>query len=307
MVDNIITNEGIDKPFQTRHYAYDLFASILGSIMYSEKFDNEHPALKKYKYLTIDYIPEVGSAMMMYEFVPMSKYFMADPLAKYKSYFNELLVYTRDIYQKHDKTYDSNSLRDFCDILIAAKHEAIADDKQSAQYLIDDNLLVTLIDMFIAGVDTSQITLMWILLYLAYYPHYQDKLHSEISFELGGREPVAEDIPRLNYTLAFVSEILRHRNVAPMGVFHKTLADCKLGDFSVPRNTQVLVHQFGIMKDAKYWTNADRFEPERFLDEHGQFIQTNPTAYMPFGCGRRICPGRALAINDELLVLSIKF
>ncbi|CAG2116408.1 unnamed protein product, partial [Medioppia subpectinata] len=303
MVDSIITTEGIGKPFPAKLYAYNLFANILGSVVFSEKFDIEQPELKKFKYITTDFQTDLGSSMFVYEFIPIVRYFMANPLAKYEQYFNEMKNFTRNIYQKHSKTYNSKNLRDFCDILIAAKHEAIADDKQSAQYFTDDNLLATLSDLFIGGVETSQSTFLWIMLFMAYYPDYQDKLHNEISHEIGDRVPVIEDKSLLNYTLAFVSEILRYKNPAPMGVFHKALVDSKLGEHPVPEGTSLLVHQSWIMMDPKHWTNPDKFEPERFLDEHGQYLQTKFAAYMPFSCGRRICPGETLAINDLFLIL----
>ncbi|CAG2101775.1 unnamed protein product, partial [Medioppia subpectinata] len=101
---------------------------------------------------------------------------------------------------------------DFCDIHIAAKHEAIADDKRTAPYFTDDNLPVVLIELIIA-----------------YYPNYQDKLRTEISREIGDRVPVVEDKCRLNYTMAFISEMLRHRNPTPIGIFHKTMVNTKLG------------------------------------------------------------------------------
>ncbi|CAG2110386.1 unnamed protein product, partial [Medioppia subpectinata] len=267
------------------------------------RFDIEQPELKKFKYVTTDFQTDLGNSLFLYEFIPVLRYFMANPLIKYKQYFDEVMNYSRYIYQKHDKTYDSKNLRDFCDILIAAKHEAIADDKQTAPYFTDDNLPAVLIELFMAGTETTHTTFQWLLLVMAYKPEYQDKLRAEISREIGDRVPVVEDKSRLNYTLAFVSEILRHKNPLPIGVFHKALVDSKIGEHPVAQNTQVVLHQGAIMTDSNHWNNPDKFEPERFLDEHGQFIQTKLAAYMPFSYGRRVCPGESLAINDLFLVL----
>ena len=66
---------------------------------------------------------------------------------------------------------------------------------------------------------------------MAYYPEYQKKLHDEIQNELGDRMPLHEDMAKMHYTMAFISEMLRFRNPAPIGVFHKTLTNCKLGKF----------------------------------------------------------------------------
>ncbi|CAG2105255.1 unnamed protein product [Medioppia subpectinata] len=167
--------------------------------------------------------------MFIYGFIPIAQYFMANPLAKYQSIFDEMWIYARDLYENHVKTYDSNNLRDFCDTIIAAKYEAIADNKPSAKYLTDENLITTMCGLINAGVETTQDTVLWILLYIAYYPDYQQKLRNEISREIGDRVPVFEDKSRLNYTLAFMTEILRHRNPAPIGNFHRTVVDTHLG------------------------------------------------------------------------------
>ncbi|CAG2115039.1 unnamed protein product [Medioppia subpectinata] len=97
-------------------------------------------------------------------------------------------IYARDLYENHVKTYDKNNLRDFCDTIIAAKHEAIADNKPSAKYLTDENLITTMCGLINAGVETTQDTVLWILLYIAYYPDYQQKLRNEISREIGDRK-----------------------------------------------------------------------------------------------------------------------
>ncbi|CAG2106830.1 unnamed protein product, partial [Medioppia subpectinata] len=136
MVRRIIDdNEGMGRPFS-------LHDSIL---------DSEQAELKMVKYITSGFQTDLGNTLFLYEFIPVLRYFMVNPLIKYKRYFNLLMNYTRNIYQKHDQTYDANCLRDFCDILIAAKHEAIADDKRTAPYFTDDNLPAVLIDLFIVG------------------------------------------------------------------------------------------------------------------------------------------------------------
>ncbi|CAG2118192.1 unnamed protein product, partial [Medioppia subpectinata] len=153
------------------------------------------------------------------------------------------------------------------------------------------------------GVETTQDTMQWILLYIAHYPYYQQKLRNEISREIGDRVPVVEDKSRLNYTLAFMTEILRHRNAVPIGNFHRTVVDTQLGNYQFPKHTLVFAHQGCIMTDSKHWTNPDKFEPERFLDEHGQFVETKQGAYIPFGLGRRVCPGDTLGYNELFLCL----
>ncbi|CAG2103883.1 unnamed protein product [Medioppia subpectinata] len=121
--------------------------------------------------------------------------------------------------------------------------------------------------------------------------------------EIGDRVPVIQDKSKLCYNMAFVMEMLRFRNPTPLSVFHKALVDCKLGPFNIPKNTQVVLHQAGILMNEQYWCEPNQFKPERFLDKHGQFLDTKHSAYIPFSCGRRICPGEQLAITDLFLSL----
>ncbi|CAG2180045.1 unnamed protein product [Oppiella nova] len=114
---------------------------------------------------------------------------------------------------------------------------------------------------------------------------------------------MVDDKPRLNYVMAFLSEILRFRNALPIGVFHKTMVDCKLGKHNIPENTRVVLHQYCILMDQAHWDKPDKFIPERWFDNEGQFLSNKPAAYIPFSYGRRICPGEMLAINDLFLAL----
>ncbi|CAG2103882.1 unnamed protein product, partial [Medioppia subpectinata] len=256
MIDQMIDREGTDRPFSPM------------------LFDIEQTELRKFKYISTDFLTDLGNSLYLYEFIPVIRYFMANPLIKYKRYFKELLAYTREIYIKHDKTHDPNNLRDFCDILIAAKHEAIADDKQTAPYFTDDNLPVALIELFSGnflwkmrtGTETTQTLFQWILLYIAVYPDYQDKLRDEISMEISDRVPVIQDKLILCYNMAFVMEMLRFRNPTPLSLFHKAFVDCKLGPYNIPKSTQVVLHQAGILMNEKYWPEPNQFKPERFLD-----------------------------------------
>ncbi|CAG2115951.1 unnamed protein product, partial [Medioppia subpectinata] len=303
MIDNITRDVAINTPFKPKLYSYNMFVNIMGDAMFSKKINNNQDVKMKIKYTITDFHTDLGALLFIYQFVPVLRYLMANPMAKYRQYFNDLMNYTRDIYQTHDKTHDCESLRDFCDILIAAKHKAIANEKQTAPYLTDDNLPAAMVDMLIGGTETTQTTFLWSLLFIAFYPDYQDKLRDEINNELGDCMPVIEDKSKLNYTMAFISEILRYKNPFPIGVPHKMLDDSKLGDFTVLKNTLIVFHQASVMTDPKYWTNADKFEPDRFLDNHGQFLKTKPTAYIPFSYGRRTCLGESLAINNLFLVL----
>ena len=103
---------------------------------------------------------------------------------------------------------------------------------------VSKSLICSLWDLLFAGVDTTQITLQWMLLLLANYPLIQTKLRQEIENVIGDRTPEHRDIIECHYVNAFISETLRFRPVLPFGVPHKTVHDIEIGinsyNFSIP-------------------------------------------------------------------------
>ncbi|CAG2107649.1 unnamed protein product, partial [Medioppia subpectinata] len=180
--------------------------------------------------------------------------------------------------------------RDFCDIMIAAKHEAIEEDKRVAKFLNDDNLSRILVDLSLAASETTTTTLLWTILYMAYYPKLQTRLRNEIRNVLGDAIPGVNDKARLSYVMTFILEILRVRNPFPIGVPHTTTKAAKLGSYNIPTETILMLHQGHIMNDPDHWTKPDLFNPDRFLDANGCVDLVKPNAYIPFAIGKRICP-----------------
>ena len=83
--------------------------------------------------------------------------------------------------------------------------------------------------LILGGSESSTATFNWMLLFIAYYPDIQQKLRNEIQSEIGNNMPLIEDKIKLNFCMAFISEILRFRNPGPIGFPHKALSDSKLG------------------------------------------------------------------------------
>ncbi|CAG2102531.1 unnamed protein product, partial [Medioppia subpectinata] len=131
----------------------------------------------------------------------------------------------------------------------------------------------------------------------------KQKLRQEIESQIGDRMPTHEDRNRCHYVMAFIAETLRARNVVPSGLPHKAIVNTKLDKYTIPENMGVWVYQGIVCSNHKDWQNEREFKPERFIDSEGHFMTTRPKAYIPFGVGRRVCPGERLAIADLFLVL----
>ncbi|CAG2117016.1 unnamed protein product, partial [Medioppia subpectinata] len=306
-IKNIVNTEGINKPFSPRPYLLDIVVNVLSSAVFSEKFDINQLEFQCFKYCSIDWLSDVGNNYYIYEFIPILRQFWTNPLSRYSQSFDECMDYTRNVLTNHNKTFKANNLRDFCDVLIGAKKSAVDEDSYTAECFGDDSLVATLNDLFIVGVTTTLTTLQWMLLYMAYNPDVSEKLHDEIWCRIGDRKPNAEDRDQLDYVMAFIAECLRLRNPTPVGLFHRAMSDINLGNkYQIPAETSVIVHQYSILTDDKNWVNASQFNPDRFLDDYGRYAPVKSISYMPFGTGRRLCPGEQLAAN-QLFMIMVRF
>ncbi len=149
-------------------------------------------------------------------------------------------------------------------------------------------------DLLAAGIDTSAQTVSWLLLILANRPEIQSKVHEEFDRVIGlDSRPTLEDRERLPYLNAVVLEDMRYRTVGPLGVPHKASTSCNVGGFTIPEGAQVLGNIYSIHHDPRLWDSPDEFVPDRFLplEDGSPSPATTNGAFMPFGVGRRLCPG----------------
>ena len=165
---------------------------------------------------------------IFWETIPGFK-FIDPKFHKFKKIFQKFLDMITDKYESHYKDYDESVIRDFCDTLITAKNEALREGKESAPYLTDENLALCIFDLFAAGTDTSQSTFRWIVFHMFFNRDIEKKLRKEVDSQIGDRIPTYDDRNLCHYCMAFLSEVLRHSNIVPVGVPHKAMVTSKIG------------------------------------------------------------------------------
>ncbi|XVF59342.1 hypothetical protein PTKIN_Ptkin07bG0267900 [Pterospermum kingtungense] len=144
-----------------------------------------------------------------------------------------------------------------------------------------------------AGTDTTAITLEWAMSNLLNNPHVLEKARAEIDKQVGRERLVEEaDLSKLPYLQNIISETLRLYPAAPLLVPHLASDNCSIGGYDIPKETVLMVNAWAIQRDPQVWDDPTSFKPERFESKE---INDQTYKVMPFGLGRRACPGMGLA------------
>jgi cytochrome P450 len=155
--------------------------------------------------------------------------------------------------------------------------------------------------LFLAGHETTALTLSWTWYLLSQNPKAEARLHEELAGVLGGRAPGVADLERLPYLNAVISEVLRM--YPPAYIMARTsIAPCTIGGYDFPVGSTILLSQWVMHRDARYYDDPDSFRPERWLD--GLAAKLPPGAYFPFGDGPRRCIGQGFALLESGLVIA---
>lgn len=155
--------------------------------------------------------------------------------------------------------------------------------------------------IFLAGHETTANALAWTWYQLARNPEVERELRRELDTVLGGRLPAPADYPRLTYTEMVLAESMRLYPPA-WGVGRYALEDVQVGEWTVPKNSLVLVSQGVTHRDARFWPDPERFDPLRFTA--AAKAARPKMAYFPFGAGPRICIGESFAWMEGVLLLA---
>lgn len=237
-------------------------------------------------------------------FIPWLRFFPNKGLSKLKQGVAIRDAILSEKLRQHRDTLDPENLRDFTDALL---HELSAETKtnnKGQQPLTDVNIEMILADLFVAGVETTTTTLHWSIAYLVTWPEVQKKIAVERKTVLGDRKPDLKDRGSLPYFEATLQEILRLSSLVPLGVPHKTTKSTRFGGKSIPKGTQVWFNQWAMHHDEREWKEPESFRPERWLGEDGSLASGKNRSFLPFGAGRRVCIGEALAKVELFLFLS---
>lgn len=200
------------------------------------------------------------------------------------------IVY-RIIAERRGSSHDHG---DLLSMLLAAHDD---DGSQMSNRQLRDEVMT----LFLAGHETTALTLSWSWYLLARNPVAEQKFHEELDEVLAGELPTATDLPRLKFTEMIAKESMRLYPPA-YGVGREAIEDCEIGGFRIPRKSQLFMFQWVTQRDPRFFSEPEKFRPERWTPD---FASSLPKyAYFPFGGGPRACIGNYFAMMEVVLLLA---
>ncbi|XP_068605804.1 cytochrome P450 2K1-like isoform X2 [Brachionichthys hirsutus] len=295
LIDAIKAKDG--KAFDPVKPLSHAVANIICSIVYGTRFDYDDTAFTSMVGRARKNTELIGSpSVQLYNLFPRLFGWVEARKELMKGAFTNRRC-MKELIQGLQDTLNPQSHRGFVDSFLVRKRQLEASGAMNTDYN-EDNLLLTVVNLFTAGTETSSSTIKYGLLLMTKYAEIQDKVQEELSRVVGCRQILAQDRKNLPYTDAVIHEIQRMANVVP-SVVHQTSRDVTFQGYFIKKATPVLILLSSSLQDEDEWEKPGSFNPAHFLDEEGHFRKRD--AFLPFSAGARVCVGESLARMELFL------
>jgi len=189
--------------------------------------------------------------------------------------------------------------KDYGDDLLSMLMQAR--DAETGETMGDRNLRNEILTFFLAGHETTAMTMSWMLYLLAVNPDAQERLRSEIRDVYRSEAVTPDQLHRMTYTQNVIKETMRM--FSPIWIMgREALIPGKLGEYLIKRGDSIIFSSFLIHRHPRYWQKPEEFNPDRFSHDEG--MKQHKYAYFPFGGGPRLCIGNSFAMMEMQVLLS---
>ncbi|XP_027357392.1 uncharacterized protein LOC113866792 [Abrus precatorius] len=196
-------------------------------------------------------------------------------------------------------------LKDFIDTLLFLKDQAIHPHEEHARIIDRRSIKGIVFDMIIGAIETSNAVIEWAISELVRHPRVMVNLQNELKHVVGINNMVEEiDLSKLSYLDMVVKETLRLHPVVPLLAPHESMEDIVIEGYYIKKKSRIIINAWAIGRDTKVWShNAEVFYPERFINSNIDF-KGHEFQLLPFGSGRRSCPGMVMGLTMVKFVLA---
>ncbi|XP_054851607.1 cytochrome P450 2W1 [Eublepharis macularius] len=283
------------EPFKLRTFN-TAPTNITFAILFGDRFDYADPTFVTLLRLIDEVMSLLGSPFLhLFNFYPFLG-FLLKPHKMILRKVEEVCVILKKHIQASKQTINANNLRSYTDALLFRQQEEMNKAKNTFH---DEHVLAAVLDLVMAGTETTSTTLQWAVLLMMKYPKIQCKVQEEIKTVLeSGRLPTFEDRKCMPFANAVIHEVQRFVNLLPH-VPRCTAVDTHFRGYFIPKGTMVIPSLTSVLLDKTQWETPDQFNPNHFLDADGNFVKKE--AFLPFSTGRRNCLGESLAKMELFL------
>jgi 26-hydroxylase len=198
-----------------------------------------------------------------------------------------------------------NRHKDFVDVLLSMLNQPMDPNDEHGHIIDKTNIKATLLGMLGASIDTSSTVIDWTIAELLKHPRVMTCLKEELECVIGKKRVVEEkDLINLPYLDMVIKESLRLHPAIPLLIPHESMEDITIDGVFVPNKSRIIVNFWAIGRDLNVWSNsANEFFPERFIDSSLD-VRGHDFQLIPFGSGRRGCPGIQLGLTTVKFVVA---
>nr|CAB3503667.1 unnamed protein product [Digitaria exilis] len=289
--------------------AYEFVANVIMAMVAGEGMAEEQVVL--FKEMTeagiaaagaanrLDFLPEV---MRMMDFGRTAK--RLAEVGKARQRFGQSLV--DDYRRRHPRDGGGGGISGEQETTRTVLGDLLRQQREGSPEQLDDVVIRTVcLSLLQAGTDTSSSTIEWAMALLLNNPNILKKATAEIHSIVGTSRLIKEsDLAELPYLGSIITETLRLKPLTPNHVPHEASCDCVIAGHAIKHGTMVLVDAYSMQRDPNMWEDPEKFMPERFMVD-GKVVDGDGRFMMPFGKGRRKCPGEGLALRTVGMALGV--
>ncbi|XP_073497614.1 cytochrome P450 2F2-like isoform X2 [Phyllobates terribilis] len=288
------------SPIDPNYHILRSVSNVICSVVFGNRFEYEDKNFQKLSKCVQDNFEIMSTRWgILYNIYPNVLKYIPGPHHTIMKNFSFMADYVRKKMEINKKTLDINNPRDYIDCFLTKVEK---EGKNKAAFYNTDTLVMNTMILFFGGTETVSTTVRFTLLLLMKYPNLADKVYNELDNVIGQRPPNFEDKFQMPYTDAFIREVQRFGDVTPLALPHELTMDTEIRNYKLKKGTVFTSVLTGVHNDEIQFKNPKNFDPQKFLDENGKLKKNE--ALMPFSAGKRICPGKTLAVMELFIFIT---